>query len=291
VQLSPHEKPKRLVETFFERLSDYAVFSGVVQMADYGIPQVRRRSVLLLMDKGLPCVARLGAEGLLPWPKATHAENQNDDRPGWVTLEEWFTRRAYRALDARNEDTSRDEEDPLHFVPHYDADRYLWVSDIPPNSGRSAYQNDTCPRCGRKCVKEGLIRCPTCKATMVNRPYVKGRNGKTRLVRGFKSSYRRMYPDRPAPTVTTASSHLGSDYKIHPWENRVLSIRECVELQTIPKAYSWEWALKNGHHYLIREVVGEAIPPWFSYLHGQVLEELLGGKLPKRRLTVGQSNE
>jgi DNA (cytosine-5)-methyltransferase 1 len=291
VQLSPHERPKRLVETFFERLDDYTVFAGVVQMADYGVPQVRRRSVLLLMDKELPCVGRLEAEGLLPWPRATHAEHQNDGHLGWVTLNEWFTRRGYQALDARSEDSARDAEDPLHFVPHYGADRYRWVSDIPPNSGRSAYQNDTCPRCGKKRVKEGLVHCPRCKSTMVNRPYVEGQDGKTRLVRGFKSSYRRMCPDRPAPTVTTASSHLGSDYKIHPWENRVLSIRECVELQTVPKAYSWEWAMEDGHHYLIREVVGEAIPPWFSYLHGQVLKELLAGKLPKRRLAEGQSNE
>ena len=39
-----------------------------------------------------------------------------------------------------------------------------------------------------------------------------------------------MHPDRPASTVTTNSSHVGSDIKIHPWEHRVMSIRECADL-------------------------------------------------------------
>jgi DNA (cytosine-5)-methyltransferase 1 len=284
VRLSADKRPQKLVETFFEGLDGYTVFAGVVQMADYGVPQVRRRSVLLLLDEKLPCVRELEDRALLPWPKPTHAEEQSNGHASRVTLREWLTGRGYKALDAHSERTARDDEDPLHFVPYYDADRYLWVSQIPPNTGRSAYQNGTCPHCGKKRVKEGLVRCPACQGLMVNRPYVKGRNGRVRLVRGFKSSYRRMRPDRPAPTVTTASSHLGSDYKIHPWENRVLSIRECIELQTIPQAYSWEWAVNNGYHYLVRQVVGEAIPPWFTYLHGRVLRQLLEGKVSGRFL-------
>ena len=88
-----------------------------------------------------------------------------------------------------------------------------------------------------------------------------------------------MPPDRPAPTVTTASSHLGSDYKIHPWENRVLSIRECADLQTVPRFYNWDWALNTQHTYLARQVIGEALPPWFSYLHGSVLQDLLSQRV------------
>ena len=284
VRLAGAKRPRRLVETFFEGLNDYAAFAGIVQMADYGVPQVRRRSVLVLLDKSLPCAIELEKRALLPWPRPTHSEEQNNGYAPWVTLREWLPSRGYSPLDARTAATASDDCDPLHFVPSYDADRYLWVSQIPRNSGRSAYQNEACPRCGASPVEEGLVRCPACRGVMVNRPYVKGRNGKVRLVRGFKSSYRRMRPDRPAPTVTTASSHLGSDYKIHPWENRVLSIRECIELQTIPQAYSWEWAMNNGHHYLIREVVGEAIPPWFTYLHGRILKQLLEGRVSRRFL-------
>ena len=109
---------------------------------------------------------------------------------------------------------------------------------------------------------------------MYNRPYVE-RDGLPSLIKGFKSSYRRMSPGRPAYTITTNSSHIGSDFKIHPWENRVLSVLECADLQTVPRFYDWTRATKERTVYLIRNLIGEAFPPYFTYLHGQVLDELL----------------
>ena len=123
-------------------------------------------------------------------------------------------------------------------------------------------------------MEAGLIRCPSCDAVMRNRPYVE-RDGQLALIKGFHSSYRRMTPNRPAYTVTTNSSHVGSDFKIHPSENRVLSILECADLQTVPRFYDWTHAKKNRRLYLIRNLVGEAFPTYFTYLHGRVLAELL----------------
>lgn len=180
-------------------------------------------------------------------------------------------------MDARNPETAKHNEDVLHQVPSYEKepDRYLWAADIPPHSGRNAYQNSTCRNCLASNIPEGTIYCPRCNSPMINRPHVKNEDGTYRLIKGFHSSYRRMASDKPAPTVMTNSSHLGSDYKIHPWENRVLSIRECAELQTIPHFYDWEWALETKHTYVIRQVIGEALPTWFTYIHGLVLREIL----------------
>ena len=69
-----------------------------------------------------------------------------------------------------------------------------------------------------------------------------------------------MRPDRPAYTITTNSSHIGSDFKIHPWENRVLSILECADLQSVPRFYDWTRAKEQRTLYLIRNLVGEAFP-------------------------------
>ena len=289
IQLPCHEQPTGLVESFFAKLAGYVPFTGVVQMADYGVPQVRRRSVVVLLDGKLPTVPRLKSRRLLPWPKATHSDSPVDGERKWVTVENWFRTRAYRRLDARSAEAARDPKDPLHFVPCYPSGRYSWVSEIPPRSGRSAYENDECPHCGNGGVETGLVRCPHCHGVMTNRPHIVDASGNVRLISGFKSSYRRMYPNRPAPTVTTAGSHLGSDYKIHPWENRVLSVRECLELQCIPKSYRWDAAIDQGRFYLIREVVGEAIPPWFTYLHGRVLRQLLSEKVPARSLACAEA--
>ena len=104
---------------------------------------------------------------------------------------------------------------------------------------------------------------------MRNRPIVFDKKG-PRLIKGFDSSYRRMRSDQPASTVTTNSSHVGSDNKIHPWEDRVLSILECADLQTVPRFFDWSLAFEKRRVYLIRNVIGEAFPSYFTYLHGRV---------------------
>ena len=179
----------------------------------------------------------------------------------------------YEALDAETEDTAYGTP-PLHFVPTYGPDRYRQVSEIPAYSGRSAYENDTCPSCGLQEVDADLVVCPDCGEVMRNRPFVE-RDGRPSLIKGFKSSYRRMSSGRPAYTVTTNSSHIGSDFKIHPWENRVLSILECADLQTVPRFYDWTRAIEDRTLYLIRNLIGEAFPTYFTYLHGQLLAEML----------------
>jgi len=182
---------------------------------------------------------------------------------------------SYEPLDATSKSASRGTH-ALHRVPFYDDDRYLQISDIPAGSGHSAYQNDRCPDCGFEPVARGAAYCSACGAVMRNRPY-RLEDGQARLIRGFHSSYRRINPDRPAPTVTTNTSHLGSDFKIHPTQNRVMSTLECADLQTVPRSFDWSGALDNRRHYLIRNVIGEAFPTYFTYLHGNLLARLLNG--------------
>jgi DNA (cytosine-5)-methyltransferase 1 len=218
-------------------------------------------------------------QGDVSLPKPTHSKELLSDLKSWITLETWCNQLRYSALDARSPELARSKRDPLHFVPDYEGDRYIMVSDIPARSGQSAYQNPCCHTCGRQDVPEKLSHCPFCNSPMRNRPYVEEEDGTFRLIKGFNSSYRRMYPGRPAATITTSSSHIGSDYKIHPWQNRVLSIRECADLQTVPRFYDWSWCLNNDHVYVIRQVIGEALPPWFTYQHGLLLRDLLESKI------------
>ena len=263
---------KKVVDLLREGLPQYRMFSGVVNMADYGIPQVRKRALVVAVREDEPCLEHLSGE--LPWPHPSHAEQPLDGVQPWLSVRQWLNAIQYDALDASCEEKARGKH-PLHYVPAYGDDRYQQVRGIPPYSGRSAYENDTCPSCGQSPVEAGLILCPDCGGVMRNRPYIV-KQGRPHLIKGFHSSYRRMNPDRPAYTITTNSSHVGSDFKIHPWENRVLSILECADLQTVPRFYNWKRAEQNRTRYLIRNLVGEALPPYFTYLHGQYLSALLG---------------
>lgn len=260
---------KRVVDLLRDKLAGYTVFTGVVDVADYGIPQSRKRAVIVAVRNDEPWLAELLQREKLPWPRGTHG---TQSRPH-VSLATWLRKAKYESLDAKSSKRAAGS-DPLHFVPHYDADRYLQIKCIPKNSGKSAYDNSKCPGCSYSAVPMGRIRCPKCSGLMRNRPYVMVK-GKPRLIAGFDSSYRRMRADKPAATITTNSSHVGSDFKIHPFENRVLSALECADLQTVPRNYQWQRPLKDKRTYLIRNVIGEAFPPYFTFLHGCVLSGLL----------------
>ena len=266
-----------VIDHIRNHLTDYEVFPEVVNVADYGIPQVRKRALVVAIHKDEPCLASTSSSNRVPLPSPTHSERPTNGALPWVSIRQWLQLMEYEQLDAKSEEAACGEH-WLHFVPSYGIDRYMQVSQIPPNSGRSAFENDMCPSCGRQQVPPEMILCPSCGEVMRNRPYVE-RNGKPALINGFHSSYRRMRPERPSYTITTNSSHIGSDFKVHPWENRVLSILECGDLQTIPRFYDWTLAKENRTLYLIRNLIGEAFPTYFTYLHGQVLAVLLSDSM------------
>ena len=273
LEVEHNERKGTTVEVLKACLPEYVVFPIAVNVADFGVPQVRKRALVIAVHKDEKCGESLVSQSRLPLPNATHGEQTLNGLRPWNSIQEWLEGMDYEVLDARSEETARGSH-ALHFVPSYGPDRYRQISEIPPYSGLSAYDNHKCPTCGQQDVDVELILCPACGSLMYNRPYVE-RDGRPSLVRGFKSSYRRMNPRRPSYTITTNSSHIGSDFKIHPWENRVLSILECADLQTVPRHYNWSRALRNRTSYLIRNLIGEAFPTYFTYLHGKVLAELL----------------
>ena len=273
LEVKHNERRGSAVEVLDACLPEYVVFPKIVNVADYGVPQVRKRALILAIHKDERCREWLASQNRLPLPSATHAEQTLDCLRPWVSIQEWLEGMDYEVLDASSKETARGSH-ALHFVPSYEPDRYRQISEIPAYSVLSAYDNHKCPTCGQQDVDVGLILCPACGGLMCNRPYVV-RDGTPSLIRGFKSSYRRMNPERPSYTITTNSSHIGSDFKIHPWENRVLSILECADLQTVPRYYDWSRAITENTTYLIRNLIGEAFPTYFTYLHGQVLAELL----------------
>lgn len=274
-----------VVTLYAAGLRNYRLFAGIVEMADYGIPQMRKRSILVAVREDEEILQRLTTRGLLPWPRPTHGEQPMFGRETWLTMRDWFEFMAYPPLDARTNPT--DAEHSLHCVPKYPEDdrRYEMIADIPANSGQNGYANSVCPTCHRNSIPEKVAYCPHCGGLLTNRPITRGKRGPWRLIKGFASSYRRAAPDQPAPTITTNTSHLGSDNKIHPWENRVLSTLECADLQTVPRFFDWTWALETRHSYVVRNAIGEALPPFFTFLHGRVLSELLTGRVPRSQLS------
>lgn len=259
-----------------ELSGDYAVYPFLTDLCDYGVPQSRKRTFLTFFRRDEPAVTILGSLGMVPYPIPTHATDHGG-RP--ITLREALASFGLPSLDARApESASSPVGDGLHSVPVWRDRRYDMVAAIPPHSGMSAWQNDRCATCGPVEVDDQAAQCPECRGPL-SRPVVELPDRTYRLVTGFRSStYRRMKSDSPAATITTASGHVGSNHTIHPFENRLFSALECAMLQTLPGDFRWGDALKKWGHTNVREMIGEAVPPHFTYQHGRVIRSLLEGR-------------
>lgn len=93
-----------------------------------------------------------------------------------------------------------------------------------------------------------------------------------------KSSTKRLSPNEPTPTLTT----LPDDY-IHYCEPRILTVREYARIQSFPDDYEFKGKYTTGGKLRVKEVprysqIGNAIPPLFGELAGQVLREMCDGE-------------
>ena len=274
------EEPISAARLLIDRLdADYASFALRTNLADFGVPQTRRRAFIVLVRRGEPVLQRMIDASRAPFPAATHGPRT--DQPH-VTLRTALAALAAGPLDARDATSAGTG---MHRVPVWDDERYRMVATIPANNGGSAWENSECDRCGNVNAGDEAAVCPRCGRALP-RPVVH-RDGRWRLIRGFRnSSYRRMPPDRPAAAITTASGRSGSDYTLHPSENRVLSVLECQHLQTIPDTFKWGDHLKTHGHTSLRAMIGEAVPPQFTELHGRLLASMLDGRVPRRSMST-----
>lgn len=269
-----------------ELADDYVAYPLLADLADFGVPQTRKRCFITLLRRTEPGVDILSRREWAPYPWHSHGGNA----AAHISLAEALASFALPPLDAASAE-SASSETKLHSVPVWPEARYRMVDAIPPNSGLSAWENAECLDCGRHARNTARARCSRCGALLPRPVVVDGttKRAPARLITGFATSYRRMDPNRPAATVTTASGHVGSDRTIHPWENRVLSPLECALLQTIPHSFRWGSALEKWGHSNVRAMIGEAVPPMFTKKHGRVLAHLLRAVPPRIALSARDS--
>ena len=253
----------------------YDVYPLLTDLADFGVPQRRKRAFLTFVRRDSNASEILQQRGQAPYPIPVHAPDYGGSH---VSLDTALATFGLPALDAGNAATSKDANRTLHFVPVWQFHQYQMVAAIPPGSGASAWENNDCPHCGSVESNSDAVECHACGETLL-RP-ITLKEDKLRLVRGFRrTSYRRMESTRPAATITTASGRIGSSRTIHPFENRVLSPLECALLQTIPPEFDWGDVLIRSGVSELRAMIGEAVPPHFTELHGKAMVSLLPSAL------------
>jgi DNA (cytosine-5)-methyltransferase 1 len=246
-----------------------------IEFADLGVPERRKRLILVFIADA--ALGRLAAAGVNLFPAATHSKEPTFLTQKWVSVAEAL--RGVPALDARTR-ASAVSSIPYHRVPVLDEKKYFWVSNVPPGSAKGAFDNQCVnPKCGyqgnpvhgaernRKGINRAKrstpVRCEKC-GELLPRPWVVDKvTGEYRIMAGFTSAYKRMAGNLPASALTTNLSYACSDQKLHPTQNRTLSIYEACILHTISD-YEFAWKRASGAKVgdqLVRDIIGESIPP------------------------------
>lgn len=143
------------------------------------------------------------------------------------------------------------DEDFYHAFRTYDEKMRPWISNLEP--GQSAFDNELDKYKPHKVINDKLI---------LNKNLT-------------KDKYKRQFPDKVAQCIMTRNDQLASQNTIHPFDDRVFSIRELMRLMTIPETFKFFeltnekfWKLNDEQrkkYYKkselnIRKTIGEAVP-------------------------------
>lgn len=189
-------KNRRQVQFLIAKLSKagYSCVMETLDSARYGVPQFRRRVVVIAIRKAV--------ENSLTMPPQTHVPPEET----LYGLKQWVTVRGaigdLPPLEAgeshsfiANHDAAEHSEKTLEIIQH-----------IPKDGGS---RKDLPKRLWLSCHRR-----------------LKGR--------GAESVYGRMRWDMPSSTITTRCHNPSSGRFIHPEQNRAITLREAARLQTIP---------------------------------------------------------
>lgn len=228
-------KEMTIPEYLISRLgSNYKINMGkIINSADYGVPQIRKRAIILMSRNDC---------SYWKFPNKSRKE---------ITLEKAFKgipdlfplikEKEYRGKLPEN------SPEALSFHKYHKPPRHVW-------------RNVEC-----------MLFTPTGNTAFDNEYYYpKRKDGKK--IKGYDTTYHRMFWSKPAPTVTMYNGIMGSQNNVHPgkaWKRaenglmmytnpRVLTIYELLIVSTLP--LNWdipEWC----PDILLRHAIGEGIPP------------------------------
>ena len=209
------ELNKNILDEFIRRLKNeggqdnerYAVFDKVLNAADYGVPQLRKRFVLHAVRYDIYReLQEYGIEFGLPAP--THDKDRRNNLLPWVTVRE-----AIGDLPA----IAAGEAYPDNGIIHnhkcaaLDDKNLRRMRHIRANGGsRTSLPDDLALECHKKKDKDG------------------------NTFSGHKDVYGIMDGDKPSPTMTGGCLFYSKGRYGHYAQDRAISIREAARLQTFP---------------------------------------------------------
>lgn len=230
-----HHGKKMLIPEYLDSEfgAEYYIETQVIDTKHYGVPQQRKRAIMLLSKRSLGC------RWTFPAP-SNHIITLAEAIGDLPSLDPLVKEKKYRKA-----------------FPHYQEklEAGLAVS-------KWHFPKDHVWR-----NVEVMMHTPTgCSARQNKVFFPKRADGK--MVGGAPRTYMRMDWEKPAPTITSYNHTISSFQNVHPGkldketglysDARVLSILELMRVMSLPDDWNIpDWAPNQ----LIRTVIGEGIPP------------------------------
>ena len=194
-----YEALKSNLKALGYKLDDSA---AVLQVADYGVPQERRRLVIL---------AGLGFEIDLPSP--THSKDGKNGLPRWRSVADAIGGKKYigdpeTLSAAKNRGEVRHSD--WHIVSDLSTKNKQRITAAVPGESWTSIPEHLRPECHQG-------------------KYI-----------GFTNVYGRMEWRQPSPTITGGCTTFSKGRFGHPVKNRTISVREAALLQTFPRNYRFD---------------------------------------------------
>ena len=236
---------KEILDEFLERLrKKYVVVDGILNAADYGVPQIRKRFVLHAVRKDIHKeLLESGFEFGLP--KATHSEKEAGGLYPWRTVRE-----AIGDLPAIGAgETYEDPEGRIHNhkCANLDEINIRRIRAIRANGGsRVGLPDDLVLECHKKTDENGNV------------------------FSGHKDVYGIMDADKPSPTMTGGCLCYSKGRYGHYEQDRAISIREAARLQTFPDDFIFSDSLKAAALQ-----IGNAVPIDLVRVSGAILKQAM----------------
>lgn len=265
----PDKAYSSIVQEKLEAL-DYTVFTGVVTCTDFGVPQNRKRFIMLSIKNGDAALSCIG-----------------DQNPLDMVLKRAGLFRKAKGLSIDRPSTSKEAISDLEIqggklVPCTDSPIKNYMQVCYNNTRNlSAYQK--LMRAGSNKNGTNSLRIPKHSDNVVRQfstiqakfPLGKCLTTKARESLGIKKrSITPLHPEMPSPTVTTLPDDI-----LHYSEPRILTVRENARLQSFPDWYSFQGRYTTGGKMRKSECprytqVGNAVPPLLAEAIGDFILEL-----------------
>lgn len=243
---SKGEKIISLLQIAFKEVG-YKINTKILNAADYGIPQRRRRVIIVGLKDNQE----------FHFPNPTHNENGNNGLKKYVSAKEALEDLPKAIQDENGlseyasnptSDYQKEMRKNCNFVTEQfmsqlsELDKYI-IAHVKPGGNYMDIPSDVNSVRIRRLKKEG----------------------------GHTTCYGRLAPDKPAYTINTYFNRPNVGCNIHYSENRLITVREALRLQSFPDSYKIVSSSKHGRNL----IVGNAVPPMLAEIIANNLKEYL----------------